>query len=146
MKIFFIPVLLALGFASHATAVDAPPAEVVQIDHGQMTTAFAKGMPLLANTSYKLRAGRRVGPGTVEVHPRDTDIFYVTEGEATIVTGGTPVNPKTAASGEVSAEKISGGVPRRLTKGDVLVVPAGVPHWFTEVDGAFLYFLVKVTK
>lgn len=71
---------------------------------------------------------------------------YVTEGEATIVTGGTPVNPKTAASGEVSAEKISGGVPRRLTKGDVLVVPAGVPHWFTEVDGAFLYFLVKVTK
>jgi mannose-6-phosphate isomerase-like protein (cupin superfamily) len=111
-----------------------------------MAAAFAKGMPLLTNGNYTLRAGRRVGPGTVEVHPRDTDIFYVTEGEATIVTGGTPVNPKTAATGEISAEKISGGVPRRLTKGDVLVVPAGVPHWFTKVNGAVLYFLVKVTQ
>lgn len=146
MKICFLSVVLALSFAGRATAADAPPTEVVQIDHAKMEAAFAKGMPVLANTSYKLRAGRRVGLGTVEVHPHDTDIFYVTEGGATIVTGGTPVNPKKAANGEVTAEKISGGVTRQLTKGDVLVVPAGVPHWFTETSGTFLYFLVKVTK
>jgi quercetin dioxygenase-like cupin family protein len=28
-------------------------------------------------------------------------------------------------------------------KGDVVVVPAGVPHWFKEVRGPFLYFVCK---
>jgi len=146
MQKYFVALLVALVPLNRSVAVESSPPEVVQIDHGKMDAAFAKGMPLVANGNYKLRAGRRVGPGTVEVHPRDTDIFYVTEGEATIVTGGAVVNAKTSATGEVSAEKITGGVTRRLAKGDVLVVPAGVPHWFTAIDGAFLYFLVKVSN
>ena len=60
----------------------------------------------------------------MEVHANDTDIFYVTEGDATVVTGGTPVDAKTTGAGEVRAEKITGGVTRRLTKGDVVVISA----------------------
>jgi quercetin dioxygenase-like cupin family protein len=128
------------------TAAEAPPTDVVVVDHAKVDAAFAKGMPMLVNSSYKIQAGRRVTGGNVEVHANDTDIFYVTEGEATFVTGGTPVDPKTTGPGEVRAEKITGGTTRKLVKGDVIVVPAGVPHWFTEVKGTFLYFVVKVTK
>ena len=61
------------------------------------------------------------------------------------VTGGTVVNPKTRAadSVEVSREDgpgvtgtaIQGGVNNELKEGDVIVIPAGTPHWFSKIDG-----------
>ena len=140
----FLAFSLALG--TRLSAVEAPPTEVVVLDHAKVDAAFAKGLPMLINSSYKIQAGRRVVPGNVEIHNADTDILFVTEGEATIVTGGTAVDPKATAAGELRAEKIAGGVSRHLSKGDVIVIPTGVPHWFTEVNGTFLYFVVKVTK
>jgi mannose-6-phosphate isomerase-like protein (cupin superfamily) len=142
------PLLACLSLALICTlrAVDAPPTEVVVFDHAQVDAAFAKAMPLLVTSRYKVQTGRRVVPGVVEVHANDTDIFYVTEGSATLVTGGTPVAPKTTGAGEVRAEKITNGTSRRLTKGDVIVIPAGIAHQFTEVTGTFLYFVIKVTK
>lgn len=151
MKSTALIALLALGLVSRAAAADAPPpaappTDVVLLDHAKIDDAFAKGMPLLINTSYKIQAGRRVMPGKVEIHEHDTDIFYVTEGSATFVTGGTAVGGKTTKPGEILGDTITGGVTRHLTKGDVIVIPAGVPHWFTEVSGTFLYLVVKVTK
>ncbi|MEO5959118.1 MAG: cupin domain-containing protein [Opitutaceae bacterium] len=146
MKISALIVSLVLSLGTRAFATDAPPTEVVFIDHAQVENGFSKGMVLLANSSYRVQAGRRVAMGTAEVHASDTDIFFVTEGTATIVTGGKAVDPKTSAPGEIRAPKTEGGVARKLVKGDVLIVPAGVPHWFSEVNETFLYFLVKVTK
>ena len=116
------------------------------LPHAQVDDAFAKGLPLLINTSYKIQAGRRVVPGVVEIHEHDTDILYFNEGSATIVTGGTPVAPKPSASGEIRADKMTGGVAHKVTKGDIIVIPSGVTHWFTEVTGPCVYFVVKVTK
>lgn len=138
--------LLALGFLSRLAAADAPPTDAVLFDHAKVDSTFVKGGPLLINTSYKVQVGRRVAPGKVEVHEHDTDIFYVTEGSATFVTGGTAENVKATGPGESLGEKITGGVTHHLTKGDIIVIPAGVPHWFTEVSGTFLYLVIKVTK
>jgi len=141
--------LLISVFAGRAFAADAaaaPPTDVVLLDHTRVDGAFAKGMPLLINTRYKVQAGRRVVPGNVEIHTNDADIFYITEGSATFVTGGTAIDAKTISSGELRADKLTGGTPHRLAKGDVIVIPAGIPHQFTEVGGTFLYFVVKVTK
>jgi len=91
-------------------------------------------------------AGRRVAPGEVEIHEKDTDVFYITEGSATFVTGGTAADQHRTAPGEIRAPKIAGGEEHHLKKGDVIVIPAGVPHQFTAVDGTFLYFVVKVSK
>jgi quercetin dioxygenase-like cupin family protein len=146
MKSLLTSALFALVFALRSFAADAPPTEVVVLDHAKMTDAFSKGMPVLVNTSYKIQAGRRVMPGQVEVHASDTDILYITEGTATFTTGGTVVDPKTTGPGEVRADKMTGGVAHHLTKGDVIVIPAGVSHQFTEVSGTFLYLVVKVTK
>ena len=130
-----------------SVAAEAPPTEVVVIDHGQVEGAFAQGRPMLVNSSYKIQAGRRVtAPGEVEIHEHDTDIFYITEGSATLVTGGQTEGGKTTGVGETRGTKIVGGTERKLQKGDVVVVPAGIPHWFTEVSNPFLYLVVKVTK
>jgi quercetin dioxygenase-like cupin family protein len=145
--------LAAFGLSRAVFAADAPPAppppptDAVVIAHGKVDAAFSQGMPMLVNSSYKIQAGRRVtAPGTVEVHEHDTDIFYILDGTATFVTGGKTEGGKTTGPGEIRGEKITGGTTHKLQKGDVVVVPNGVPHWFTEVSNPFLYFVVKVTK
>ena len=138
---------LGLGSPSQAQQAPAPKpaADGVTIITGDVTRAgFAKGTPLIETAQYKVHASRRDGPGTAEVHGRDIDIFYVLEGSATLVTGGRPVDGTTTAADEVRAPSIDGGTPRKVAKGDVIIVPNGVPHWFKEVQGPFLYYTVKV--
>jgi mannose-6-phosphate isomerase-like protein (cupin superfamily) len=139
--------LAALGCARLAYAAEAPPTGVVQIDHAKIEAAFQAAMPgFLANSSYKVSVGRRTEPGNVEVHAHDTDIFYVLEGSATFVTGGTVQEPKDTGPGEIRGTATTGGETHHLAKNDIIVVPKGTPHWFTEVNGPFVYFVVKVTE
>lgn len=117
---------------------------VTYYDHVKVEAAFAKGVPLLEAGAYKIHASRREGPGQAEVHERDTDIVYVLEGSATLVTGGKVIDGKTTAPEEIRGSAIEGGETRTLSPGDVVVVPNGVPHWFRKVDGPLLYYVVKV--
>ena len=72
---------------------------------------------------YQVDAGRRTGPGEVELHEDVVDIMHVVEGTARVVAG-----PAT----------------HDLAEGDVLVIPNGVPHQFIDVSEPFLYFVAKV--
>lgn len=119
---------------------------ILHIDHEKVDAAFAKGGPLLATNNFKVMAGRRTAPGEVEIHEFDTDIFYILEGTATFVTGGKAIDQKSTGSGEMRAKEIIGGEDHQLKKGDVIVIPNGIPHWFKEVNGTFLYYMVKVSK
>jgi quercetin dioxygenase-like cupin family protein len=118
---------------------------VIHIDHTKVAEAFAKGVPILATNNFKINAGRREVAGEVEIHDHDTDLFHVLEGSATFVTGGKAIEPKTFGPGETRAVRIEGGEERTLKKGDIIVIPARVPHWFKEVHGPFLYHVVKVS-
>jgi len=140
--------LLATGLLLAAFAADQPQnSGVIHLGHEKVATAFAKGTtPLLATNNFKVLAGRRTGPGEVEIHDHDTDIFYILEGSATFVTGGKAFEQKTTSPGEARAKEISGGQEQHLAKGDIIVIPKGVPHWFKEVDGTFLYYMVKVSQ
>jgi glc operon protein GlcG len=111
-----------------------------------VSAAFMKGMPLLETAGYKVHASRRDKNGQAEIHTRDTDILYVVDGTATLVTGGQAVNAKPIGPEELRGDTISGGESRRLVKGDVVVIPNGVPHLFTDVTAPFLYFVVKATS
>jgi uncharacterized protein GlcG (DUF336 family) len=120
--------------------------QVVYLPAARVTTAFAKGQPLLETSAYKVHASFRDAPGKAEVHQRDTDIIYVLEGAATIVTGGTVVDGSTTAADEIRGTAIRGGAERLLTRGDVFIVPNGVPHRFTSVRAPFRYYVVKATS
>jgi len=110
-----------------------------------VAAAFMKGMPLLETAGYKVHASRRDRNGQAEIHTRDTDILYVVEGTATLVTGGEAVNARPIAPEELRSDTIAGGQSRPLVKGDIVVIPNGVPHLFTDVTAPFLYFVVKAT-
>ena len=149
MKGHSIRAILALGGVGLAavTLAGSPggPGSTTYVPAGEVAAAFAKGRPLVEVEGYKIHASRRERPGQAEVHVRDTDIIYVLDGSATIVTGGTVVESQTVAQDEVRGRLIEGGETRRLAKGDVFVVPNGVPHWFKAVQPPLLYYVVKVT-
>lgn len=133
--------VLLLVAACRAHAQSAP---VTYIESGAVAGAFEKGAPLVEVAGYKIHASRREAPGMAEIHTRDTDILYVLEGTATMVTGGTVPAAKTIGPDEIRGPAIEGGETRVLRKGDVLIVPNGTPHWFRDVQGPFLYYVVKV--
>ncbi len=136
---------LAIAGANALKAMPAMAASmpVTYIESKKVSAAFAKGMSLLEVDQYKVHASRRTEPGVVEVHNWETDVVYVLEGSATLVTGGTMVDPKTIAPGEIRSPSVQGGESRRISKGDVIVIPPNTPHWFKEVQGPLLYFVVK---
>lgn len=120
---------------------------VTFFDSKSVADAFAKGAVLSGGSNgenYMVHASRREKAGLSEVHDLDTDIVYVLDGTATVVTGGKSVDSKTIEAGEHRGASIEGGETRTLKKGDVLIVPKGTPHWFKQVDGTFLYYVVKV--
>jgi glc operon protein GlcG len=139
---------LAIAFAALAASsfAQAPLSTATIIESNKVAAAFAKGMPLVENNQFKVHASRREAPGVAEIHTKDTDIIHVLEGSATFVTGGTAVEPKTIAPDEIRGKEIQGGESRRIGKGDVIIVPNGVPHWFKQVDAPLLYYVVKVTS
>jgi len=118
---------------------------VVLLDAEKVAAAFQKGQMILTTGEYKVMAGHRVAPGIPEVHAGDTDVFYILEGEATFVTGGKVLEPRVESPGETRGARIEGGEARALKKGDVIVIPRGVPHWFRDVPKLVNYFVVKVT-
>lgn len=111
--------------AAHAAAA-APAAHATLIRAGEVRKRFETGGLLTQAGGYALDAGRRTGPGEVELHDRVTDVINVVEGTATVLTGG------------------EGGVRHEIGPGDVLVIPAGVPHEFLAASDPFLYLVVKV--
>ncbi len=129
---------------SAASAAQAQSSPATYIGAESVAAAFAKGVPLLEVQGYKIHASRREAAGMAEIHARDTDILYVLEGVATMVTGGSVPDAKRIAQDEIRGPAIDGGETRILRKGDVLIIPNGTPHWFRQVAGPFLYYVVKV--
>lgn len=112
-----------------------------------VSKSFAEGAVLFdRGTNYMIHTSRRVAPGKAEIHTRDTDLIYVLEGSARFVTGGRVVAGATTAPDEIRGESIEGGETRVLAKGDVIIVPAGTPHWFQDVRGPVLYYTIKVRQ
>ncbi len=130
----------------------SPGSEVTYLESQKVMEGFAKGAVLVdngevmmhASRNYMVHASRREAPGMAEIHTLDTDIIYVLDGSATLITGGTAVDTKPTAPNEIRGTSIRGGQTYHLAKGDVMIIPNGIPHWFQEVQGPFLYYVVKV--
>jgi uncharacterized protein GlcG (DUF336 family)/quercetin dioxygenase-like cupin family protein len=125
----------------------APAAGVSYFEKSKVDAAFAQGSILLDGSdgrNYMVHASRREKPGQAEIHTKDTDVIYVLDGSATFITGGEAVEAKTTAPDELRGSSVRNGQTRQIAKGDVVVVPNGVPHQFLEVTNPFLYYVVKV--
>jgi glc operon protein GlcG len=97
-----------------------------------------------SSPQYTLYAQRRDRGGAIEVHEDDTDIIFFMGGDATFVTGGSVVGQRTVRPRELTGSDVQHGLERRVSRGDVFIVPKGTPHWFKTVNGSVSYYAVKV--
>ena len=100
--------------------------------------------PIANEPHYRINIVHRGKPGVAMAHAtgpaKGTEVHYIIEGAATVVTGGTLVRP---AADSKAAPSIENGVARHVAKGDVLVIPAGTPHWYKDVEGSVTYLEVR---
>jgi mannose-6-phosphate isomerase-like protein (cupin superfamily) len=89
----------------------------------------------------------RTASGGAEVHEHYADLFWVIDGDATLITGGTVLNPTGAGSGETRGTELTGGSRQKLSKGDVVHISPNTPHQLLITKGHnFTYFVVKVKE
>jgi quercetin dioxygenase-like cupin family protein len=144
VKNFALVTAFLAAFAFALAASESAPATYV--GHEKVAETFAKGGALAKGDDFTASVLKRTAAGQVEIHDKETDIFYITDGEATFITGGTVVGQKTLRPGQQTGSDIEGGVTHHLTKGDIITIPAGTPHWFKEVKLPIYYYMVKVLR
>ena len=97
--------------------------------------------------NHGLSVSHRDKNGIPELHEKQTDIFVIQSGEAALLVGGEVVGRKTSGPGEIRGTSIKDGVKKNVSAGDVVHIPAGVPHqFFVEPGKQVTYFVVKVDK
>jgi mannose-6-phosphate isomerase-like protein (cupin superfamily) len=102
---------------------------------------------IAAEGNRSFMVAHREGSGVAEWHEKQADVMFIASGEVTMTYGGTIVDAKTTAPGEMRGPTIRDGVTVKLGPGDVLHIPAKTPHQMTLAPGAKLtYFVTKVTE
>ena len=147
-----IVLVIAAGLFVFTQAQDKSSGSPIHVEHQKVEVSYKHALPIpdlftgqSGNANYRVRASRHDDPTQVEIHTLETDIFYVTSGAATFIAGGTGVDMKETTPNELRGTSINGGTTYHLTKGDVMMVPHGIPHWFQAIPSApFLYLEVKV--
>jgi mannose-6-phosphate isomerase-like protein (cupin superfamily) len=95
--------------------------------------------------NHSFLVAHREGTGPAELHETQNDVFLVQAGQATLLVGGTLVEPKAVAAHEIRGPSITGGEQKALGPGDVVHIPAGIPHQLLVDPGKqFTYFVVKI--
>ncbi|WP_109043772.1 cupin domain-containing protein [Allosphingosinicella deserti] len=82
--------------------------------------------------------------GRPAVHPTEAEYAIVIAGQGTLVSGGTLVDAKVSRPGLTEGSRIEGGTTRGLKPGDVMLIPAGTPHWFGITDDRLVLLGTKV--
>lgn len=129
-------------------ATDAK-SELVHVDRDKVAAATKKAAPLADGPNLRVSGGyrpansRQASP-TSEIHAHEADLFVVIEGDATQMLGGMVVDGKDTGPGQIRGSRTEGGATYQLRNGDVMWVPANMPHWFPEIRDPLSYLLVKV--
>src|SRR5689334_19880465 len=133
------PVKLFAGSAD-VTAMIAKAKAERKPDQPNFVQPIVQVAPYNANLEY--RAAGVNAPASV--HEREAEMFYVVEGSGTLVTGGTLRDEKRTNAENLTGSGIEGGSPRRVTKGDWVMVPEKTAHWFTQIDGALVLMSIHL--
>jgi mannose-6-phosphate isomerase-like protein (cupin superfamily) len=129
-------------FSSSADITALAARAKAEIKPGQPILA----LPIVVAGSYRGSLEYRVAAAPASVHEQEAELFYVIEGSGTIVTEGKLTEERRTNPANLTGTGITGGTPRRVAKGDVILVPDNTAHWFSAVDGALTLMSVHIPK
>ncbi len=98
--------------------------------------------------------GKDSGGGAVAEHDLVSEVYHVIDGSATLVLGSDITDLKRRPPDDRAVRLLNGpggngksirnGATYELKPGDVVIIPAGVGHWFTKIDDHIAYLMVRV--
>ena len=147
-----LKIAFALAFAATAALAQQPAAPSMKTfaSSSDVAAMIAKAkaerkpdqplfaQPILQLAPYTASLEYRGAVGPAAVHETEAEMFYVIEGSATLVTGGTLVNEKRTNAANLTGTAIEGGSARPVAKGDFIIVPEKTPHWFSVINGTIV--------
>ena len=153
MRFNRFPILIpAMLLASTPASAQTPPAAAADATEihakvaamaARMGTATFAYEPLVKDGEIVAALEYWKASGKPAVHPDEAEYAMLVDGAGTLVSGGTLHDAKETRPGLVEGSRIEGGTSRPLGPGDVILVPAGVPHWF-GIDGKLVLLGMKV--
>lgn len=149
-KLFVLVAILTFVNLSHASDPDGfsvwKGSAIRHADKelaGKMDDQKFAWQPLGTYDNHLIGISHREGDGSAEIHETQVDIWIVDSGEATLVLGGTVIEPKTVKPHEIRGKSIKGGTSQQLTAGDIVHIPVNVPHQL-KISKTFTYTVIKV--
>jgi mannose-6-phosphate isomerase-like protein (cupin superfamily) len=141
--------LAALGMTAVVTTADGPPAATYKVG-SELTAALAAGQatpdmltsPVAISDRHRINLIKRTKAAGAVAHEGFAELHHIVEGSGTLVTGGAIVRATGAGRGSGGAT-IQSGVSRHVAKGDVILIPPGMPHWYKDLDGTITYLEVR---
>lgn len=109
---------------------------------------MVKTTPILGGNATVAVLHRVRAETSALIHDHVTEVYQITEGSGTLVTGGTLQDPRESDLTRVGAGLSHsgthvGGTPQRVGPKDVIIVPAGMPHRFSQLDGPISYLVYR---
>jgi hypothetical protein len=150
-----VAVLVALAMGAPSVTMSGDKARVIpaqeikaQLDDlvPQAKQSGTAGPLIASYGNLGLMLSVRTTSGVGELHQHYDDLMIVEHGSATLVTGGSLAEPKTVSAGEIRGIGVQGGTLRDISVGDVVIVPAGVPHQLLVPAGTIYTSLVAKIK
>lgn len=152
--------LTIVCLALTASAIPFADAQKLTVDHLTQSQLIEKAQELKAKAqgpdgaSSKLNEypnhftmiALRNKDGRAEVHENYADIFFVVQGTAKLLTGGTVQDGNPVSPGEIRGKSVLNGVETTLNQADIVHIPATVPHQLLPEGGSFVYFVIKVKE
>jgi mannose-6-phosphate isomerase-like protein (cupin superfamily) len=137
--------LAAAALSTLVTAADGPAA--IYKSSSELTGALKAGQatpdmltsPVSLDDKHRINLIKRTKPAGAVAHDGFAELHHIVEGSGTFVTGGTIARPTGGRGGAT----IQDGVSRHVAKGDVVLVPPGMPHWYKDLDGPITYLEVR---
>lgn len=142
--LFLLVTIVVLAAAAQLTLAGGFPKRVHYVGHDAAAAAFVKGGRIIEDEGLVVVANRG-SQREAELHAKTNHVFIIVDGEAEFVTGGTIVNGKEISPGQTRGPQIKGGQAHHLSKGDVITVPAGTAHQWTDTSktGSVAYYAVN---
>jgi mannose-6-phosphate isomerase-like protein (cupin superfamily) len=150
---------LAQAQSSPRPAIDVLSAAVDAVREGAPKTSVSDIPIRVADMGgynvgiYLVKRPKSTAQGAILHDARVSEVYYMLEGAGTLVTGGKLVEPQRLAADNaivteiagpsVTGSRIEGGESRRIGKGDIVLIPAGLPHWWSELEGDIAYLVVR---
>ncbi len=112
-----------------------------------LKTESGLGYQIPSSAVARLLMIRRDKPGEVEVHTEQNDVIVIESGQATVTMGGTVLGNREIRPTEWRGGVATGGKSYRVARGDLILIPAGIPHQVLVSKGqAVTYLAIKTAR